>query len=120
MQIEGKIIQVWPVQRGVGKSGKEWVKQEFVLETKGQYPKKVMIGLLGKEKVEKYEVWEGLECKVEIELESREYNGRWYTEVRAWKMEWDKNQRRVESKVESKKSEADEFMEGVASDDLPF
>ncbi|OWY21211.1 DUF3127 domain-containing protein [Sphingobacteriales bacterium UPWRP_1] len=85
MEISGKITQVLPLQRGTNKNGNEWRKQEFVLETESQYPKKVLIMLWG-DKVEQFPVSEGQKVTVSIDLESREYNGRWYTEVRAWKV----------------------------------
>ena len=77
-----------PVQSGMSKSGKAWAKQEFVLEIPGQYPKKVCMSLWGEEKINNYDLQEGLELTASIELESRESNGRWYTEARAWKIEW--------------------------------
>ena len=43
MQINGKLINLLPLQTGQGKNGNEWKKQEFILETSGQYPKKVCI-----------------------------------------------------------------------------
>lgn len=95
MEIKGKIIQVFPVVTGTGKKG-GWAKQEFVLQTEGQYPKKVCIAVWGQDKIDKYDLESAIDITVtaSIELESREYNGRWYTEARAWKIEWDTNQKR--------------------------
>jgi len=84
MEITGRIIGVLPLQTGQGKNG-VWKKQEFILETPGQYPKKVCLSLWG-EKVDEYRVAEGETVTASINLESREYNGRWYTEARAWKL----------------------------------
>ncbi len=87
MEIKGKIIQVLPLQSGVGKaSGKEWKKQEYVLETQETYPKKVMFNLFG-DRVDQYPVALGDEVTVSFDLESREYNGRWYTDVRAYRID---------------------------------
>lgn len=83
MEIQGKVIQVLPVETGAGKNG-EWKKQNFILETEGQYPKKVSIGLWG-DKVDT--VQNNSVVNASIDIESREYNGRWYTEVRAWKID---------------------------------
>jgi len=88
MELKGKVIQVMPVQSGMGKSGKAWAKQEFVVDQGGQYPKKVCMSLWGEDKINNYDLQEGLELTASIELESRESNGRWYTEVRAWKITW--------------------------------
>lgn len=85
MELEGKIIQINPLQSGQGKNG-TWKKQEFVVETKSQYPKKVCITAWG-DKIDQFNLKENQDVKVSIELESREFNSRWYTDVRAWKVE---------------------------------
>ncbi len=83
MNLKGKVIQVLPEQTGQGKNG-EWKKQEVIIETEGQYPKKVCVSLWG-DKVGT--VLNGASVDVLLDPESREYNGRWYTELRAWKIE---------------------------------
>lgn len=85
MEITGRVIQILPLQEGTNKSGNTWRKQEFVLETESQYPKKVLIMLWG-DKVSQFPISEGQKVTAFFDLESREYNGRWYTEVRAWKI----------------------------------
>jgi len=85
MEIEGKIIQINPLQSGEGKNG-TWKKQEFILETKSQFPKKVCITAWG-DKIDQFDLKENEEVVVSIDIESREYNGRWYTDVRAWKVD---------------------------------
>lgn len=82
MDISGKIIQLLPKQTGQGKNG-TWEKQEYVLETEGQYPKKVCFNLWG-DRISKFSLKEGDQVTVSFDLESREYSGRWYTDVRAW------------------------------------
>lgn len=72
------------MQSGQGKNG-TWKKQEFILETPGQYPKKVCLSLWG-EKVDETRLSVGEKITASINIESREYNGRWYTDVRAWKI----------------------------------
>jgi hypothetical protein len=88
MDIKGRIIIVHPVENGMSKSGKAWAKQSFVIETAGQYPKKIALTLWGEDKINQYDLQPGREITAHLELESREYNGRWYTEARAWKIEW--------------------------------
>ncbi len=85
MELEGKIIQINPLQSGEGKNG-SWKKQDYILETKSQYPKKVCITVWG-DKIDQFALRENEDVKISIELESREYNTRWYTDVRAWKVE---------------------------------
>ncbi len=86
MEIKGKIIQVLPPQGGVSKAGKDWKKQEYVLETQENFPKKVCFNLFG-DRIDQYPMSVGEEVTVSFDLESREYNGRWYTDVRAFKVE---------------------------------
>jgi hypothetical protein len=86
MEIRGRIIQVLPMASGTSKSGNAWKKQEYVLETLDQYPRKVCFNLFG-DRVDQYPVQVGEEVLVSFDLESREFNGRWYTDVRAWKID---------------------------------
>lgn len=85
MELKGRVIQLLPLQSGMGKKG-QWRKQEFIVETQSQYPKKVCLSIWG-DKIDQFGVLEGDEVTVGVDLESREYNGRWYTEARAWKVE---------------------------------
>jgi len=85
MQITAKLIQKLPLQTGQGKNG-EWKKQEIIVETDGQYPKKICIAFWG-DKINDSQLQIGNTIKVDFDIESREFNGRWYTDVKAWKTE---------------------------------
>jgi hypothetical protein len=85
MELKGKVIQLLPLQSGMGKKG-PWKKQEFIVETQSQFPKKVCLSVWG-DKVDQFAIAVGQQINASVELESREYNGRWYTEARAWKIE---------------------------------
>jgi hypothetical protein len=85
MEITGQIIQMLPEVTGTGRSGNSWRKQEFILETHGQYPRKVCMSLWG-DKIDQFPLQQGSEITASVEVESREYNGRWYTDIRAWKI----------------------------------
>lgn len=82
MDITGKIVQILPLQTGQGKNG-VWKKQDYILEFGDQYPKKVSFNIWG-DKIDTFAIKEGEVVKVEFDLESREFNGRWYTDVKAW------------------------------------
>ena len=88
MELEGRIAQKLAVQTGTSARG-TWSKQEFVLEYQdGSFPAQVCMNVWGDDKVrelDKYQV--GDKIKASIKVSSREYNGRWYTDVRAWKIE---------------------------------
>lgn len=86
MEISGRIIQVLPLQSGTSKTGNAWKKQEYVLETKENYPRKVKFDFFG-DRVDQFPLAVGDDVVVSFDLESREFNGRWYTDVRGWKAE---------------------------------
>lgn len=85
MEIKGKLMHVLAVQTGEGKNG-TWKKQDFVIETDGQYPKKVCLTIWG-DKFNETFLTIGNELLVSFDAESREYNGRWFTDLKAWKIE---------------------------------
>ncbi|MCM1369409.1 MAG: DUF3127 domain-containing protein [Candidatus Amulumruptor caecigallinarius] len=85
MEIEGVIIMDIPLVEGVSKAGNPWKKKEWVLETPGQYPKKVCFNTFG-ERCDTLRFEVGKSYVVSVDLESREFNGRWYTDVRAYAM----------------------------------
>ena len=87
MEITGKLIQKLPVQSGVSSTGNNWSKAEFVIETIEQYPRKVCANLWGERAKALDQFQLGSLITVSFDLESREYNGRWYTDVKAWKVE---------------------------------
>jgi hypothetical protein len=87
MEITGTLHKVLPEQKGTGSKG-SWIKQEFILKTTGQYPKEVCFSVWGNDKVESLQKHKpGSTIKVHFDPESREYNNRYYTELRAWKIE---------------------------------
>ena len=116
MDITGKIIQILPEVTGEGKNG-PWRKQEFIIETFDEYPKKVCISTWG-DKIDLKSVSPNDKVKVFINLESREYNERWYTEARAWKMEQEESSASSYDNVPPP-AEAPDFSE-EETDDLPF
>lgn len=84
--LAGKLIQVLPQQSGTGKNG-PWVKQDFVIETPGEFPRKVCVSAWGDKADEIAGLNEGDEVRINVNIESREFNERWYTDVKAWKIE---------------------------------
>ena len=87
MEISGKIIQVLPEQGGVSKtSGKEWKLQAYVLETQEQYPRKVHFEVFGEDRIKANPCQLDDIVTISFDIESREFNGRWYTSIRAWKV----------------------------------
>lgn len=87
MEIKGKIIQALPEVSGVSRSGNPWKKKEYILETiDGAFPRKVHFTCFG-DNADKIVLAVGQTATVSFDIESREFNGRWYTDIRAWKAE---------------------------------
>lgn len=88
MDIVGKIIQVLPMQQGTSqRTGNPWSLQSYVLETIESYPKKVCFEVFGEDRIKANPCNIDDVVTVSFDLESREFNGRWYTSVRAWKIQ---------------------------------
>ena len=87
MELTGKIIAVLPERGGVSKAGNEWKIQEFVLETQEQYPRKMMFNVFGADRISQFNIQLGETLTVSFDIDSREYNGRWYNDIRAWKVD---------------------------------
>jgi len=85
MQLTAKLTQLLPIQTGTGKNG-VWKKQDIIVETEGQYPKKICISIWG-DKISEAQLQIGNELKIDFDIESRDFNGRWYTDIKAWKIE---------------------------------
>ena len=85
MKIDGKVVHILDEQNGEGRRG-PWRKQDFVVEIPGEYPKPVCCTMWG-DNIDKFALQVGDDVSVSIDIKSREYNGRWYTDVTAWKLD---------------------------------
>ena len=84
--LEGKLVQVMAAQEGVSTRG-AWKKQDFVIETTEQYPKKICISCWN-EKADDLKNYQPNDLlKIAVNIESREYNSKWYTDIKAWKID---------------------------------
>ncbi len=88
LELEGRIVRKLNVQNGSSARG-PWSKQEFIFEyQEGNFPTQVCMNVWGEDKVRDLARHnDGDKVKVSFNLSSREYNGRWYTDVRAWRIE---------------------------------
>ncbi len=84
MQLTAKLTQLLPLQTGISKNG-QWRKQDIIVETVGQYPKKICISIWG-DKINEKQLVIGNNLDISYDLESREFNGKWYTDVKAGKI----------------------------------
>ena len=122
MEITGKIIAVLPERGGTSKTGNEWKMQEYVLETHEQYPRKVCFNVFGADKIAQFNIQAGEEMTVSFDINAREYNGRWYNDIRAWRVERGTVPAPAETPViNAPKVEVPDFGKAANDpDDLPF
>lgn len=88
MEITGKIIAVLEERSGIAaRTGNSWHCGQYVLETIEQYPKKMLFEVFGEDKIKSMNIQAGEELTVSFDIDAREYNGRWYNQIRAWKVD---------------------------------
>lgn len=86
MEFTGRIIQVLEPRGGVSsRTGNPWKTQEFVIEeTVGQYPKRMVFNVFGEDNLTRFNIQQGQELTISFDINAREYNGRWFNDIRAW------------------------------------
>ncbi len=85
MQISGRLIKVMQPVSGTSQSGKQWAKQDFVVEFQnGQYPRHVALNVFGQDKIQQFALREGEQVLVDFDIDAHEFNGRWFNDIRAW------------------------------------
>ena len=88
MELIGKAIAALPVKSGVSqRTGEQWQSREYVIETQEQYPKKMCFEVFGTDKLKEFNIRNNDLIKVHFDITAREYNGKWYNSIRAWKVE---------------------------------
>jgi len=87
MQVKGKVQQILKSESGVSRAGNEWKKQEFVIETIEQFPRKICFTLFNDKLSLINDISNGDEVEVSFNVESREFNGKWFHNINAWKID---------------------------------
>lgn len=85
MEFEGVVYKIMPPTKGTSARG-DWQRQEVIFEMPSEFSRKVCVTFFNKES-EVARLKEGATYTVSVNIESREYNGRWYTDVRAWRVQ---------------------------------
>ena len=80
MELTGKIIVVQEAMSGTSKAGNPWMKQEYVLEVPGQYPRHCAFTVFGEDRIKQLNIQNGEDLTVQFDIDAREYNGRWYND----------------------------------------
>lgn len=88
LQVTGTITKILEVEKGTSKAGKEWQKINFVIDTKAEFNPEVCFQIFGEEKVENFTKYNkvGNEVDVSFNVSSREFNGKYYHNLDAWKV----------------------------------
>lgn len=118
MELSGKIVQILPEQGGTSAKG-SWRKREYILELPGTYPKKVCVTVWG-DSIDQFNLNVGEEVIASVDIESREYNGRWYTDVKAWKVEKSNQAKANPTATSASVPDVTTFSDDSGDDVLPF
>ncbi len=124
LEITGVLIQVLPETSGNGKAG-VWRKRDFVIETiEDKYPKKICFTAWADKVDEIVSYPSGSEIIIFFEPTSQEYNGKWFTNLKAWKIMSSNGEKQINTtppkgtKKTTTTTVVDEFE--IGDDDLPF
>ena len=123
MELSGKVIAVLEPRGGVSKTGNALKVQEYVIETHDQYPRKMCFDVFGEDKINQFNIQIGEELTVHFDIDAREWQGRWFNSIRAWKVD------RAQAGPDMPPADAPfppmnaapvDFSAGDEKDDLPF
>lgn len=86
MELTGTIIAIMPANSGVSaRTGNPWMKQEYVIEVPGQYPKKCAFSIFGEDRIKQFNLQPGEQnVTIQFDIDAREYNGRYYNDIRCY------------------------------------
>ena len=85
MDLTGKVIAILEARSGVSnRTGNSWMTQEYVIEIPGQYPRKMMFNIFGEDRIKQFNIQMGEDVTVSFDIDAREFNGRWYNDIRAF------------------------------------
>ena len=88
MDLTGKVIAIMEPRSGVSqRTGNPWMTQEYVIEVPGQYPKKMLFNIFGEDRIKQFNIQMGEDITVQVDIDAREYNGRWFNDIRAYNIQ---------------------------------
>ena len=120
MEIEGKIIVVLPAREGVSARGTQWKSQDYVLETHEQYPRKCCFSVFGSDKISLFNIQSGEELRVSFDIDAHEYNGKWYNQINAWKVEQVQAQVQQQAQPQPQAQQQAQVQPQQHKEELPF
>jgi hypothetical protein len=86
--VQGVIVNALPIQQGVSqKTGNQWSRASYIIEHEGgQYPKRMVFDVKNA-KIQEFALQIGQQVTVHLNVDAREYNGRYFNDIEAWKVE---------------------------------
>ena len=123
MELTGKIIAVMPAKSGVStKTGNNWMTQEYVIEVPGQYPKRCAFSVFGEDRIKQFNLQSGDDVTIQFDIDAREFNGRWYNDVRVYNVIRGQVQQPVvtNTSVASSSFPSPDETQSSDGDELPF
>lgn len=85
MDLTGKVIAIMQARSGVStRTGNPWMTQEYVIEVPGQYPRRMVFNIFGEDRIKQFNIQAGEEITVQFDIDAREYQGRWFNDIRAY------------------------------------
>ena len=119
MEIVGKVVQLGTLTEGNSPRG-PWKKQELIIETIEQYPKKICLLCWNERVNDANSFFVGQTIKAQISVESREFNGKWYTDVRAFRFDLEQQAAQPMPQQPPLPPMNDDYLATDNGDDLPF
>ena len=85
MELTGKVIAVMEARSGTSaRTGNAWMTQEYVIEVPGQFPKRCAFSIFGEDRIKQFNIQNGEDITIQFDIDAREYNGRWFNDIRAY------------------------------------
>jgi hypothetical protein len=90
MEFSGRILRVFPTSSGTNQQGNTWKRQEFIFEyferPEDRYCDRVLLSIMN-ERIDTFDIHEGDEVRIGFGHNVREWNGKWYNEMRVYRLE---------------------------------
>ncbi len=88
MELRGKIIAEFNERGGISnRTGNEWKAKSYVIEVPGEYPRKMVFDVFGIERLQAFNIQIGETLTVHFDIDAHEYNGRWFNDIRAFRID---------------------------------
>lgn len=88
IEVEGVIIKEYPAKEGVSKTtNNPWKSQEFVIQTKDQYPRACLFRVFGADRIQQFNIHEGDAVHVWLDINARAWQDRYFNDINAYRVD---------------------------------